>query len=110
MLPSVFILDGPVPGATRAQLRERLELLRRARSGERSDRREAFTESLRDRPRYLYVPDRRLQGTDRYVAADEEELSASLAGLVRSQRFDDGDPEQEPNHLSVCHVPFAVLG
>lgn len=109
-LPSVFILDGPVPDASRARLRQRLEMLRRNRSEERRDQREAFTESLRDGPRYFYVPDRESTRTGRYVAAEQEDLSASLATVMRSQPSDDADQRQEPTHLSVCHVPFTVLG
>lgn len=110
MLPSVFIVDAPVPDATRERLRERFDMLRRARVEERKDQREAFTESLRDRPRYLYVPDPNSPNADRYLAADEVDLSGSLARVVRSEQPDNIDPTQEPTHLSVCHIPFTVLG
>lgn len=109
-LPSVFILDGPVPDASRAQLRERLELLRVTRAEERRGQRDAYVESLRDRPRYLYVPDGRSPRTDRYVLANDDDLSGSLAEVMRSEQSDVADPQQEASHLSVCHVPFTVLG
>ncbi|MGJ9422586.1 hypothetical protein [Aeromicrobium sp. CF3.5] len=109
-LPSVFLLDGPVPDAIRARLRERLEQLRQARDEERQGQRRAFTESLRDRPRFLYVPDRNSTTPDRYVLAGDGDLSASLANVVSSQQPGSADSQAEPNHISVCHVPFTVLG
>lgn len=106
-LQSAYVVDGPVADPTRSTLRGRLETLRKSRAQERPGGREAFFEALRDRQRYVYVPDRSSPEGDRYLLADDDDLSGSLSALLRS---DDAQlTETSTQSLSVCHVPFTVL-
>jgi hypothetical protein len=79
--------------------------LRIARAEERRGQRDAYVESLRDRPRDLYAPDARSPRTDRYVLANDDDLSGSLAEVMRSEQSDVADPQKEASHLSSVTFP-----
>lgn len=100
-LQSAYILDGPTTDPSRAELRDRLSALRRDRARSDKRRRDEFVDTLRERPRYVYVPENGPETTEQYRLAQDDDLTGSLRALLDAEAA---------SELSVCHVPFTVLG